>query len=81
MAVLSIYLSGVSTTGIELATEAARQAFGECNVEELNKENLRFKIRTGSKDASVVLIVLDDTSVAVYSIQTSSTIIKTIRIL
>ena len=64
MAVLSIYLSGVSTTGIELATEAARQAFGECNVEELNKENLRFKIRTGSKDASVVLIVLDDTSVA-----------------
>ena len=51
MAVLSIYLSGVSTTGIELATEAARQAFGECSVEELNKENLRFKIRTGSKDA------------------------------
>lgn len=64
MSVLSIYLSGVSTTGIELATEAATQAFGECSVEELNRDNLRFKVRTGTKDASVVLIVLDDTSMA-----------------
>lgn len=62
MAVLSIYLAGVSTTGIELVTEAATQAFGECSVEELNRDNLRFKVRTGTKDASVVLIVLDDTS-------------------
>ena len=62
MAVLSVYTAGVSTTGIECINEAVKLAFGECSVEELGKENLKYKVRTGYRDSSVVLIVLDETA-------------------
>lgn len=62
MPVLSVYVAGVPTTGIEVLTDAVNQAFGECSVEELGRDNLRYKVRTGSKNASVVLIILDSTS-------------------
>lgn len=62
MPVLAVYAAGVSTTGIEVLTDAVNQAFGECSVEELGRDNLRYKVRTGSKNASVVLIILDNAS-------------------
>ena len=62
MAVISIYASGVSTTGIEILNDAAKQTFGECSVEELGRDNLRFKVRSGMRDTSVALIILDNTS-------------------
>lgn len=62
MPVLSVLCAGVSTTGIEYITEAVNQAFGECSVQELHRDDLRFKVRLGTKDTSVVLIILDTTS-------------------
>lgn len=62
MPVLSAYCAGVSTTGIELITDAVTQVFGECSVDELGRDNLRYKVRLGSKDTSVVLVILDNTS-------------------
>lgn len=62
MSVLSVYTSGVSTTGIELINDAVSQAFGDCSVEELGRDNLRYKVRLGAKNTSVVLIILDTIS-------------------
>lgn len=62
MPILSVLCSGVSTTGVEYITEAVTQAFGECAVEELHRDDLKYKVRVGSKDMSVVLIILDTTS-------------------
>ena len=62
MPVLSVYTAGVSMAGIELINEAVTQVFGEGNVTELGRDNLRYKVRSGFKDPSVVLIILDNTS-------------------
>ena len=62
MPVLSVYTAGVSTTGMEIINDAVTQAFGECDVEELGRDNLRYKVRSGSRNTSVVLIILDTTS-------------------
>lgn len=62
MPVLSVYTAGVSTTGIEIINDAVSQAFGECAVEEIGRDNLRYKVRSGAKNTSVVLIVLDPTA-------------------
>lgn len=62
MPVLSIYTAGVSTTGIELINEAVEQVFGECSVEELGRDTLRYKVRSSVKDTSVVLVILDSMS-------------------
>lgn len=62
MPVISVYCSGVSTTGIELINKAVVETFGECNVEELGRDNLRTKVRIGYRDTSVALIILDTAS-------------------
>lgn len=64
MPVLSAYVSGVSTTGIEFINEAVSSVFGEnaVNVIELGTDSLRYKVRLGSRDSSVVLVILDTVS-------------------
>lgn len=62
MSVLSVYVSGISTKGIELINEAVSETFGECNVVEVDRDKLRYKVRLGFRDSSVVLIILDSVS-------------------
>ena len=64
MPVLSAYIAGVSTTGIELINDALNKSFGDgaVELEELGRDNLRYKVRQGSKNTSVVLVILDSVS-------------------
>ena len=62
MAVLSVYVAGVSTSGIELINEAVSEVFGECEIFELNRDNMRYKVRSANSDSSVALVILDDVS-------------------
>ena len=62
MPVLSCYVAGVSATAIEYITEAVNSAFGECNIEEIGRDYLRYKVRTASRVSSIVLVVLDTAS-------------------
>lgn len=59
---LSCYVAGVTASAIEYITEAVNATFGECNIEEVGRDSLRYKVRTASRDSSVVFVVLDTAS-------------------
>lgn len=63
MSVLSVYVAGVSTTGVEIISKAVKEVFGECNVFTIDRDKLRYSVRLGIRDSSVVLIVLDSASI------------------
>lgn len=61
---LSVITSGVPISARDILLDAINLAFGSDVVEfiELNKDNLRSKVRLSRKDVSVVLVVLDGVS-------------------
>ncbi len=61
---LSVITSGVPISARDILSDAINLAFGSDVVEfiELNKDNLRSKVRLSRKDVSVVLVVLDGVS-------------------
>lgn len=61
---LEVLASGVSLEGKELLQKAMIKAFGEGTVSlvELNKDNLRQRVRLSSRNVGTVLVVLDGTS-------------------
>ena len=61
---LNVLISGLTLSSKEFLTEALVESFGEGVVElvELNKNNLRQRVRLGKKDVSIILIVLDGVS-------------------
>ena len=61
---MDVLLSGVPLTAKEILMEAMNEAFGEGTLEfiELNKENLRQRVRLSSRNVADVLVVLDRVS-------------------
>ena len=61
---MDVLLSGISLTAKEILSEAMNEAFGEGTLEfiELNKENLRQRVRLSSRNVADVLVVLDGVS-------------------
>ena len=62
MSTLSAYAAGVSTTGMEVLSDALKQTFGSISITELDKDNVRFNVRMAAKTNAVVLVVLDSGS-------------------
>ena len=62
--VLDVLLSGISLTAKEFIAEAMNTTFGEGTVEiiELNKDNLRQRVRLSGRNVADVLVVLDGVS-------------------
>ena len=61
---MDVLLSGISLTAKEILSEAMNEALGEGTLEfiELNKENLRQRVRLSSRNVADVLVVLDGVS-------------------
>lgn len=62
MAALIAYAAGLTTTGLEILSQALTEVFGEVSIQELGKDNLRYSVRMSMKSSSVVLVVLDSSS-------------------
>ena len=59
MAALTAYAAGLTTTGLEILSQALSEVFGEVSIQELGKDNLRYCVRMSMKSSSVILVVLD----------------------
>ena len=62
MAALTAYAAGLTTTGLEILSQALMEVFGEVSIQELGKDNLRYSVRMSMKSSSIVLVVLDSSS-------------------
>lgn len=62
MAALIAYAAGLTTTGLEILSQALNEVFGEVSIQELGKDNLRYSVRMSMKSSTVVLVVLDGSS-------------------
>lgn len=62
MAALIAYAAGLTTTGMEILSQALSEVFGEVSLQELGKDNLRYNVRMSLKSSSVVLVALDSSS-------------------
>ena len=69
MSAMQAYVFGVPVSGLEIVSSALVEVFGEGGVEivELQRDNLRFNIRSSAKKESVVLVLLDSESAEVCS--------------
>ena len=59
---LTAYVAGVPTSGIEYISAAVNESFGSCSVEELGRDQLRYKVRGAVSNQGIVLVVLDTDS-------------------
>lgn len=62
MAALIAYAAGLTTSGMEILSQALTDVFGEISIQELCKDNLRYGVRMSMKSSSIVLVVLDSSS-------------------
>ena len=62
MAALIAYAAGLTTTGLEILSQALTEVFGEVSIQELGKDNLRYSVRMSMKSSTVVLVALDSSS-------------------
>ena len=54
-----VLTAGIPLSAMEILSEACKKAYGEVNIEELTKDNVRQRVRLASKDANTVLVVVD----------------------
>lgn len=57
--VFCVLTAGIPLSAMEILSEACKKAYGEVNIEELTKDNVRQRVRLASKDANTVLVVVD----------------------
>lgn len=62
MAALIAYAAGLTTTGLEILSQALTEVFGGVSIQELGKDDLRYSVRMSMKSSTVVLVVLDGSS-------------------
>lgn len=63
MAALTAFASGLTTSGMEILSQALSEVFGEVSLKELGKDDLKFYIRQSMR-SSIVFVVLDSGSEA-----------------
>lgn len=57
--VFCVLTAGIPLSAMEILSEACKKAYGEVNIEELTKDNVRQRVRLASKDANTVLVLVD----------------------